>query len=644
MKKTLAFLKNHLKVIRGEKLFLAIWIVAALARVASILMLYFMELPDGGYLEETWLFKCLSRSFAADIGSLAIVAFVFAALAHFTKKVRLCATGLILLNTFYMICSVCDNETSRWLNRRFTIEYIKTYMGAGSDMGMVANLFKAGILSYSLDILLVALTLGFGLFSLRKFAKKVPSLRTVFTLFLIGALGVIFAYYVPMKSRQFRERIRPFYVHTYNQINYQRTHRVKPTNFEEGIKFLGGDPSKKYPFFKEVNEDSSVTAFTGRNLAEKPDIILFTIESWRGWTGDVRVPRSCEKMKNMCNLAKKGMFFPYMYSAGWPSTEGLNGMLRGTWSHPEKYLGGYTTPERSWAEVLGKAGYFRIVVPAANPNFDSFTPLFDAWFDSTDYHSDIDNDVLLANRTVEIYNNRPKDRPIFIDWMGLTTHTPFTYPKSLGESPVLYDDRYEGLTSFVDSAIGIVLDAVNKSERPTLIFVTGDHSFSIGGQKDRTKQVGATHSGRTWTSFFMAGPGIPQDSIDTRMVSHVDLAPTLLSLLNLEMSNHFVGTDLLDTAAPDVPRITFNEQFYAVRNNERQIYGGADGKKFVVLKSHKVPDWDTTRIVAGFIGEDFLTPTAEDSATHKKAQSALKAWQHVLDNDLLMPPSAAENH
>lgn len=629
---------NFFKELQKDKLFFLIWLVALCARITSVLLLYFMELPDGGYLEETHILKCLSRSFAAEIGSISVIAFVCIGLARLTKKIRPFAIVHIVLNTIYIICSVCDNETTRWLCRRFTVSYIKTYLSAGSDPAMVANLFEAGLFSYSLDILLIVSTLGLGIFFFKKCERRLPSLKSILTLFLIGTLGIVFAYYVPMKSRQFRERIRPFYVHMYKEFDYQRTHKVKPKDYEIGIEFLGGNPGATYPFFHDADEDASIRDFRNRPLSEKPDIVVFTIESWRGWASDIRVGKICENLKNLCKLSKEGTFYPYTYSAGWPSTEGLNGMLRGTWSHPEKYLGGYDTHTRSWVEVLGDAGYFRVVVPEANPNFDNFTPLFNAWFDSLDYHAEIADDVTLSKRAIEVYKNRPKDKPIFMDWMGLTTHTPFVFPKSLGKTPTLYDERYERLTTFVDSAIGLVLDEIQKSNRPTLIFVTGDHSFSIGGQKDRTQKVGVTHSGRTWTSLFMKGPGIPVDSIDTHNASHVDIAPTLLSLLGIEMKNHFVGRNLLDSTTQDIPRITFNETFYAVRTNERQIYGDDDAKKFTVLKAHKVPDWDTTQVVAGFIGEDFIKPTASDSLTHKKAQAALKAWQYVLDNDLLLPP------
>lgn len=59
--------------------------------------------------------------------------------------------------------------------------------------------------------------------------------------------------------------------------------------------------------------------------------------------------------------------------------------------------------------------------------------------------------------------------------------------------------------------------------------------------------------------------------------------------------------------------------------------------EFVVLKSHKILNGDTTQIVKGFIGEDYLTPNSADSAFCHKAKAAAHAWEYILDKDLLMP-------
>lgn len=618
--------------------------IFVITRFIGILLLYFLPMPNGSLLAETKVLTFIVRTLAADAGTLALLAALFTLLAVIFKKAKPKLFPLLFSATalLYLLCTFCDNETLRWLNQRFTMGYIRTYMGASSDPHMLMNIIKGGVLSFALDVLLIAAAAAAALISLKKFRNRLPHCKTTaLPLLLLGILCIAYAYYMPLKERQRRERIRPFYVHIFNEINYDFTHGEKPDHYDEGIRFLGGNPDVQYPFFKTYS-DSSTTAFREHPLSQKPDIILLTIESLRGWVGDIRVSRSCKLLKNICALSKRGTFFPYTYSVGWPSTEGLNGMMQGVWSHPEKYSAGYQIKTRALPEILGDAGYYRVVIPGANPNFDNFTPLFEQWFDSTDFNPDINHDIPLAKRFDEIYQNRPKDKPVFIDWMSTTTHSPFIYPKSMGPTPKDQSERYEHLAAYMDSAVGMVLESIAKDSRAenTLIILTGDHSFSTGLQKERNTSVGLTHSGRTWTNMLFAGPGIPADSIDIRSISHTDLAPTVLEYLSIEAPNHFVGKDLFspeDSLARSLPAISFFQTDFALRLKDRHIYGNMNDESFVVLKSSQVPDWDTTEIIKGFIGEDFITPTRTDSLLLQKAKTAAQVWEYILDHDLLTP-------
>ncbi len=612
-------------------------------RFFAILNLYFSPTPNGSVLAENKVFTFIVRTLAADAGSLALLGALFTFLAITFKKVpqRFFITIYSIITCLYIFFTLCDNETLRWLNQRFTLDYLKTYQGAASDPHLLINIFKGGLASFAFDLLLILISILGCIFLQKKINDKFNSSSIhALLLFLIGVLCISYAYYLPLKERQRRERIRPFYVHIFNEIRYNFIHNERPEHYEEGIFSLGGNPNAKYPFYKPIG-DSSIVAFQKQPLAQKPDIIVLTIESLRGWVGDIRVPKSCALLKNICQLSKQGMFFPYTYSVGWPSTEGLNGMMQGIWSHPEKYFAGYHVNTRSLPEILGDAGYYRVVIPAANPNFDNFTPLFNQWFDSTDFHTEISNDVPLANRFAQIYENRPKDKPIFIDWMSATTHFPFIYPSSMGTTPKDNDDRYEHLAAYMDSAVGIVLQTIAKDPRAenTIIILSGDHSFATNFQKDRVTKVGKVHSGRTWTNLLFVGPQIPTDSIDTRIISHADIAPTLLQLLSIESSHHFVGQDLLSHNNRILPAISFFQTDFVIRFDDRHIYGNMYDDNFIILKSHKTPDWDTTQIVKGFIGEDILPPpySAKDSALFQQAKNAAHVWEYVLDRNLISP-------
>ena len=145
--------------------------------------------------------------------------------------------------------------------------------------------------------------------------------------------------------------------------------------------------------------------------------------------------------------------------------------------------------------------------------------------------------------------------------------------------------------------------------------------------------MGNAHSGRVWTNLIIAGKNIPQDSVNLSFVSHADIAPTLLNLLNIKAQNNFVGVDLLGDNQG--PKFSFVQQDLALHFKKKHIYANINENDFVVLKALEEPCWDTENVSKGFIGENFLEPTKEDSLLADSLKAAAKAWTYVLDNNLL---------
>lgn len=618
--------------------YLIILVVFVLARFFNLCLLYALKTPNGSVLTESGVFVLIKRSIAADFTALGFITVLFLIISLILKRKK---RILLIIQTsifgLYLLLSIFDSELIRWLSRRFTIGYFKTYAGAVSDLNLVSNIIQGGLFSFVLNAAILFFALITSYFVLKKikfdFHTQKNKLIAGLILILLSIFAMQYAFYKPLKDRQRRDRIRPFYTHIYNEIIYSKTHKTKPNDYEKGIVFLGGNPKAKYPFLKV--ESSNISAFKSLDINEKPDIIFLTIESLRGWVFDIRTLFAQEKLPNYIRLAKKGIYFPYTYSVGFPSTEGLLGMQSGIWSHTEKYFATYEYNAKGLPEVLGEAGYNRIVIPGANPNFDNFTPVFEKWYDKIEYHKDIHNDIPLAKKFVEVYQQRDKAKPLFLNWMSSTTHSPFLFPKELGKTPDENYERYDSLAVYLDKALGIILDAIEKDPRKenTIIILSGDHSFATGIQKERLDKVGNAHSGRVWTNLIITGKNIPQDSVNLNFVSHADIAPTLLNLLNIKVQNNFVGVDLL--VDNQGPKFSFVQQDLALHFKKKHIYANINENDFVVLKALEEPSWDTEQVSKGFVGEDFLEPTKEDSLLADSLRAAAKAWTYVLDNNLL---------
>lgn len=585
--------------------------------------------------------------------SLALIFFVISLVFH--KGINVFKTFSIFVGFLYLLLSGADDEVQRWMGQKLSLSFIKTYLFAFTDTGLTIKIFLGGLGHFLLDAgIVVAATAGEIILAV-KLKPSVSHRRFSLTTGISFGLVLLFAvigstsplWYNPSNRRW--ARIQPVAYTLIKNVFEDSKFSKKPTNYREGIILLGGNPDKEYPFWKEAeNEQKSLEAFLEKPLEEKPDIILFTIESLRGWTSDIRVEATCKALPNLCRLAKSGLYYPYAYSVGNPSVEGLLGIMVGINSYPRKPLLREFPNERilSFSEILSKAGYNTEVVLGADPRFDHEEGWYSKWFNYFEFKPDYDGDVTTANRFVERYKNRPKDKPNFFHWMSMSMHLPFTLPKNAGKTPSDRSIAYTRAEAYMDSALGIILDSIAKDPRfnNTLFILTGDHSIANGKQMQEQEKLGQAADGMTWISLVFAGKGITP-RIDTRIVSQQDIAPSIINYLNLDVSNHFMGINIIESkdsfSNKESPAIySFRQGSMAMRKDSiaYHLVSVDDKNLAVATRISPVPDWDTTNRVDGFIsGEPLDLPRSllEEKTDEMKAVAA--AWTYIVFNNKLMP-------
>lgn len=611
-------------------------------RFLQILQLYFTETPSGGSFIE----RPVNGIICATIVNIAAFAFLGALFSLATllkgKAARWVCVLVAALTWFHLVICAIDDQIMRWMGQHLTMSFLSTYSVFRLDPTMASNVALDGLPNFLLSVFLVLLAGALFFVMLAKLRQRPLSLWV--TCVLAGVLVVIAVasgnahhYYKPCRIRW--QIIEPTYLTILDEYIYQREHSVRPQRLEQGISMLGGNPESEYPFYHPVeNEDSLMEEFRQLPLDQKKDVILLSLESFRGWVGDFRIGQNCERMPNLCALGKAGTTFPYTYSVGYPSTEGMLGLQLGIWSHPSKvFLSSLmNTRTRSLPDILGEAGYYRVVLTAAEPSFDNFTPWFSKWFDFAEYDPKRSADIPLAERFREVYAARPKDKPLYFEWINFVTHTPFTVPKSYAEPAATSDQRYAQAVAYLDSAIGIVLDAVRKGPRAneTVIVVTGDHSIANAKAQKKQDELGEANSTYTWTTFIWAGAGIPADSLVLEPRSHVDYAPTILSQLGLRATNHFVGENLFGESHRRV--FSFRHSDAVMRGDSVAVFARAGNASFShARRQSRAVDWDTTETVGGFVAEEKCPLDVKVSAD--SLLDAVDAWMWVLDQNLLMP-------
>lgn len=622
-----------------------LWLLGALlaGRLFTIALFYLLPLPAGGRLVERPL-PSIVGSFTIDAGVFAVgVALMLAMtlIPHGKRALYAAAGALVLL--YFFLC-IGDEQLRRWMGERLSFAFMSTYLGRGInfDPSITTNVWNEGKLSFILNLgTFAVLCLGFLWTVVRPFfcaGTKKDAYRALAVFCCVAAPCLSSPlWFGPVANRW--KNVKPIGLVLADDALYAREHSAKPADYKLGISLLGGDSSAVYPFYKaDANEQENVRRFIARPIGQKPDIILLVLESFDGWFGDLRNPASCRHLPNLCRLSHRGTFFPYAYSVGNPSTEGTTGIQMSVWSHPEKTIMAQCVDDhfRSLPDVLGSLGYNRVVLTGAEPSFDNFTPWFKGWFDSLNYDAGRKNDMPLADWFREIYNSRPADKPLFVTWMNATTHTPFMLPPGHGENSENWSKRYNAVTAYMDSAIGMLLSTVENGPRAanTLIFVTGDHAAPTGKQQELEPKLGLIGSSYAWTSLIVAGPGIPVDSIILRPVSHADIAPTVLSVLGTSVSNSFVGHDLFRAESAEYPVFSFRARFGTARYDGKVISAKTDDPDFGGYKSQISAPQSGERLLEGFVEEP---DAGQGRMTQADVRAAANAWAYVLDHNLLFP-------
>ena len=237
-------------------------------------------------------------------------------------------------------------------------------------------------------------------------------------------------------------------------------------------------------------------------------------------------------------------------------------------------------------------------------------------------------DYKIADAAVGALRDAPKDQPFFIAAGFRLPHVPCYAPQkwfdlypdaTLQMPPVLENDRddtprfswylhwklpeprlhtlreasewrslvraYLACTSFMDSQVGRVLDALDATGRAenTIIVLWSDHGWHLGEKLITGKNSLWDRS--THVPLIFAGPGIVKDVKCGRPAELLDIFPTLLELAGLparpDLEGHTLVPQLKDAGAPrEWPAITtHNHDNHGIRTERWRYIRYADGSE-----------------------------------------------------------------
>ena len=427
--------------------------------------------------------------------------------------------------------------------------------------------------------------------------------------------------------------------------------RPSPRNVRLGLeelhRFLNRPPGwfadAGYPVWHSVPaEEASYAQFRARPFPERPDVLLVVLESARGWETDFRRPSAETRVPALYRLWKeRGVSFPVCIATGYPSIEGRGGILLGLAGHPSGILLYNARQFRvlSIGEILARAGYERELVAATSPAFEKMEDWYARWFDDVRYDPADTTDEDLAKRTIQrLEAVRPK--PLFLTLFTIATHPPLYRPPDAPE-PRTSRESYLTALGYTDRQLGRIFEALRATPRgrDTIVLVVGDHATPNPWQAIRLPRLGTPNAGENWTTLLVAAKGLPPGTLRPELTSQLDVGPTLLGLLGLDVSNNFFGRDLFTAPAPR-PQGVLALRFHGLAAFEGPFLYQARLDDSVFQQKWL---WEVYEGEADAANGDYHhglqeTLSAVDRERIVNFKRMARAWGAVLDDNRVMPP------
>ena len=481
------------------------------------------------------------------------------------KWQRLPLFFLLFIITFILVSVACS-EVIFWneFNVRFNFIAVDYLIYTNEVLG---NIWE----SYNMPLIIAGVVLASAilLFSVRKkvFASQLMSMRfmrrTIF--FLCFLLLPAAAYFLV------NNRIKNFSRNNYiNELSGNGT-------YEFGAAFWNNEIDY-HRFYQERNDTANFlllrkmlqtpnATFTNNSLSidrvikvdspeHKWNIVLISVESLSGdylkYFGN-----TSNITPFMDSMIPHSLFFSNFYASGTRTVRGLEALALSIPPTPGQSIVRRPNNEGlfSMGSVLKQKGYDVNYIYGGNSFFDNMGYFFShngyTVLDKRDipdalvHHTTawgVDDEAAFDYTLAQCDKSYKNGKLFFNHMMTVSNHRPYTYPDGRIDIPSSTQSQ-EGGVKYTDYAIHQFL--VKAATRPwfknTIFTIVSDHCSRSAGKTDLPVN-------RYHIPCFIFSPALIKPALEKRLTSQIDLAPTLLGLLNLNYTSRFFGSDIYKTS------------------------------------------------------------------------------------------------
>ena len=378
----------------------------------------------------------------------------------------------------------------------------------------------------------------------------------------------------------------------FNEIDYERYYRTMPRPkaiSELAIEIAGHRPAlvTQRPFDRQV---------TSSGVPRPLNVVMVSIESlsasFMGTFGnaDGLTP-------NLDRLARDGLLFSRVYATGTRTVRGLEALTLSVPPTPGHSI--VKRPDNADLSTIGEVfkdqGYEPLYLYGGYGYFDNMNAFFGGngytVIDRTVLRSDqihfeniwgVADEDLFGMTLRELDARHASGKLFFAHVMTTSNHRPFTYPE--GRIDIPSKSSREGGVKYTDYAIGQFIEQARQRPwfKQTIFIFVADHTHKGRGKQELP--LAAYHIPLIFYGPDQVKPG----RVDT-VASQIDVAPTLLGLLNVSYRSRFFGHDVLREGATHPRALMANYQTVGYYESGRMVELRPNGRSRVV-------DADTSKL------------------------------------------------
>ena len=315
---------------------------------------------------------------------------------------------------------------------------------------------------------------------------------------------------------------------------------------------------------------------------------------------------------NLDQLADTGMLFTRLYATGNRTVRGLEALSLAVPPTPGQSIVRRPNNESlfSLASVFNNKGYDSSFLYGGYGTFDNMN-----YFFANNGYNVKDRLELKSNQITheniwgvadeDLYNMALRDfdetskqgKPFFAHIMTTSNHRPYSFPENRIDLP---NGTREAAVKYTDWAIGNFIKQASQHSwyKDTVFVIVADHCASSAGKTDLPVE-------RYHIPLLVWSPAhLPAQKID-RLMSQIDIAPTLLGLLNFTYTSNFMGVDVF--ATPQGPQRAFIATY--------QGLGYLTPDRLVILRPRKQPEIQSLE-----------TPVAKTAKSNAELVKEAIAW------------------